>query len=127
MGEPVRVIALDSLDLPVAHVLKIDVEGMEADVLAGAKALIARCRPVLYLENDRRKKSAALIGLLDALGYACWWHMPPLFNPENFAGSQENIFPGIVSVNLLCLPKERPAVMEGFRKVSGPRDWYDQS
>ncbi|HQT47452.1 MAG TPA: FkbM family methyltransferase [Acidocella sp.] len=126
-GEHVRVTALDSLDLPVAHVLKIDVEGMEADVLAGARGLIARCRPVLYLENDRREKSAALIELLEALGYACWWHTPPLFNPGNFTGRQENVFPGIVSVNLLCLPKERPAVMEGFRKVSGPQDWFNNA
>ena len=122
-GESVPVITLDSLALPVVHIVKIDVEGMEADVLAGARQLIARHRPVLYLENDRREKSAALIRQLDKLGYECWWHTPPMFNPDNAAGRQENVFPGILSLNLVCLPKERPMVMDGFRKVAGPDDW----
>ena len=124
-GEEVPVTPLDALDLPAVHVLKIDVEGMEAEVLAGARALIARHRPILYLENDRREKSPSLIRLLDELGYTCWWHTPPLFNPDNIAGRQENIFPGIVSINLLCLPKDTAMVMQGFRKVAGPDDWFD--
>ena len=44
----VDVIALDDLwpDLSESvAILKIDVEGMEADVLAGAEALIQACRP----------------------------------------------------------------------------------
>ena len=40
--------------------MKIDVEGMEGEVLAGASSTIARFRPQLYVENDRREKSAAL-------------------------------------------------------------------
>jgi FkbM family methyltransferase len=124
-GESVAVIPLDSLNLPAVHVLKIDVEGMEAEVLAGARQLLAHHRPILYLENDRRDKSAALINLLDELGYDCWWHTPPLFNPDNVAGQQENIFPGTVSINLLCLPKETTLVVDGFRKVTGPNDWFD--
>ncbi len=33
--------------------IKIDVEGAELDVLKGGAALIARSRPLLYVENDR--------------------------------------------------------------------------
>jgi FkbM family methyltransferase len=121
-GEAVPVTPLDSFNLPALHVLKIDVEGMEAEVLGGARRLIAQHRPMMYLENDRKEKSAALFRLVDELGYNCWWHMPPLFNPDNFYQNQENIFPGTVSVNILCLPKESPVVVEGFRKVSGPDD-----
>jgi FkbM family methyltransferase len=124
-GEDVPVIPLDSLVLPAVHVLKIDVEGMEAEVLAGARQLIAHHRPILYLENDQREKSPALIRLLGELGYVCWWHTPPLFNPDNFARQLENIFPGIVSINLLCLPSESTMVIQGFRKVAGPNDWFD--
>jgi len=125
MGEEVAVILLDSLTLPAVHVLKIDVEGIEAEVLAGARQLIARHRPILYLENDRREKSPALIRLLGELGYACWWHTPALFNPDNFAQCRENIFPGTVSVNLLCLPSDSAMVIQGFRKVAGPDDWFN--
>ncbi len=39
-GELVRLVTLDSFDLPACHLLKIDVEGMEAEVVAGAGATI---------------------------------------------------------------------------------------
>lgn len=91
----------DKIDL-----LKIDVEGMEFDVLKGAAGLIARCHPILYLENDRPPKAQALVSHLDSLGYTCYWHCPPLYSPGNFAGVAENIFYGILSFNLLCVPPQ---------------------
>ena len=44
--------------------VKVDVEGMEASVLWGARATIARCRPVLYLENQCRNTTADLVATL---------------------------------------------------------------
>jgi FkbM family methyltransferase len=46
----VRAITLDSLALPRVDVIKIDVEGMEADVLRGASRLIDTHRPVVVAE-----------------------------------------------------------------------------
>ena len=60
-GEPVGVISIDSLQLPACHLIKIDVEGQEQSVIAGAAKTIARLRPTLYVENDRRHHSADLI------------------------------------------------------------------
>ena len=54
-------------------------------------------------ENDRLEKSKDLIELIWSLNYRIYWHLPPLFNPDNFAGDTENIYPGIVSVNMLRL------------------------
>ena len=123
-GEDVPVIALDSLNLPSLHMLKIDVEGMEADVLSGARGLIARHRPFMYVENDRKEKSEGLITLIGELGYDMWWHTPYLFNPDNFNKAGNNIFGTIVSVNLVCIPKESTSKLKGFLKVSGPADWW---
>lgn len=59
----VESIAIDSLNLARLDLLKIDVEGMEAEALAGAKDTIARCRPVLFVEvikSDRELIEQAL-------------------------------------------------------------------
>ncbi|MCA1323386.1 FkbM family methyltransferase [Herbaspirillum sp. alder98] len=123
-GEPVPVVALDALELPSLKLLKIDVEGMEHEVLSGARQLIMQHRPLLYVENDRREKSAALITLIDALGYEMVWHLPRLYNENNFAGNPDNVFANIVSANLLCVPKEAGMTLNGFQKVTGPDDWW---
>jgi FkbM family methyltransferase len=125
-GRRVRRVALDDyLDAPSVALIKVDVEGMESEVLAGAAELIARDRPLLYLENDRTERSAALIAQLFGLEYRLFWHLPPLFNPGNYRGDPENVFPGIVSVNMLGVPRERDAELIGFREVLDPNDRWN--
>lgn len=104
--ETVPAITLDSLGakLDRLDVLKIDVEGFEREVLLGGANAIRQFGPIIYCENDRVAKSDALIRTLEEFGYTVYWHHPPLFNPDNFNGVTENDYPGIVSVNMLCLP-----------------------
>jgi FkbM family methyltransferase len=64
----VRLVTLDSLRLPRLDLLKIDVEGMELDVLEGAKAAIERFRPVVMVEQIKVSGSA-LAEVLGAHGY----------------------------------------------------------
>lgn len=111
------------------RLLKIDVEGMEADVLEGARATLARLRPALYVENDRVERSRELLLLLDALGYACWWFLPSFHNPGNFRGRAEPLYPpgflddgtqvrvAGMGINLFCLPKEAGARLAGLKPV----------
>ena len=106
VGEPVPLVTIDSLALERCDFMKIDVEGMELDVLVSAAETLRRFRPRLYIENDRVEKSPALIEHLFALDYRLYWHTPFLYRPDNFFGDQENIFPGIVSDNVLALPRE---------------------
>jgi FkbM family methyltransferase len=122
-GEEVPLWRLDSLALAAPRLVKVDVEGMESDVLAGARETIAQFRPLLYVENDRRPRSEALITQISEFGYEMWWHVPPLYNPDNFAKNGHNEFRGIVSANLLCIPKETPVAITGLRQVSGPNEW----
>lgn len=104
--EEVPVVTLDALKLLRCRLLKIDVEGMEADVLAGATDTVARCRPLLYVENDRTEKAEALVAAMTALGYALYWHTPPLFLPDNFRQNAENVFGNILSFNVFGVPAE---------------------
>jgi FkbM family methyltransferase len=64
----IRTVTVDSLDLARLDLLKIDVEGMELEALAGAGASLARCRPVVIVESlksDARK----LREILEKQGY----------------------------------------------------------
>ncbi|MBV9567006.1 MAG: FkbM family methyltransferase [Hyphomicrobiales bacterium] len=122
-SEPVDIVPVDALGLGRCDLMKIDVEGMEGEVVAGAGATIARFRPMLYVENDRREKSAALIEQLLSLGYELFWHLPSLFNPQNFFGQAANVFEGIVSINMLGVPREAKHNVSGFHRVGDPEDW----
>jgi hypothetical protein len=91
---------------------------MEQAVLEGAAQTIARCVPVLYVENDRRDRAADLVRTIDSLGYAMYWHAPPLFNPQNFRRNGTNVFGNTVSINMLCVHQSVRQNLEGFRPVT---------
>lgn len=122
-GEPVPVVPLDALGLDSCALIKIDVEGMELDALTGAEGLIAATRPALYLENDRREKSPAVLSWLFEHGYRAWWHLPPLFNPDNHRGVTENVFGAIRSINVLALPREAGRE-PGLSEIVAADDWH---
>ncbi|MEO5373380.1 MAG: FkbM family methyltransferase [Alphaproteobacteria bacterium] len=103
-GDRVPVLTIDELGLPACHLIKIDVQGMERDVLTGAVHTIERYRPILYVENDRRENSPALLQQVFDLGYRAYWHRPALFNPNNYLLNPENIFGNLCAINVLCLP-----------------------
>ncbi|HWA45041.1 MAG TPA: FkbM family methyltransferase [Hypericibacter adhaerens] len=121
-GEPVPIETIDGFSLASCRMIKADVQGMEADVLAGAEATIKRCRPILYVENEHREASAALIRQIQNYGYRLWGHLPPLFNPSNKAGDEENLYPGVAAYNMLCVPQE-VTVKVDLKEIRHPEDW----
>jgi len=135
-GEVIPVIPLDTIPGPF-HFIKIDVEGMELDVLKGAVETLKRDKPILYIENDRPDKSEELIKWLLAANYRLWWHLPPAFNPKNFRKSLENVFDlnmlgqnqQLVSGNMFCVPASMSAQITGLpeitQPVGGPNDFVN--
>lgn len=120
-GAPVPLVTLDQMFMgQQLRLIKVDVEGMEQDVLEGASRLLSDLRPMLYVENDRRERSAALIRTIQSFGYTCYWHLPFLYNPDNWFGESENLFTGTVSVNMLCLPSEAPSNITGLMRADDP-------
>ncbi|OQB10055.1 MAG: hypothetical protein BWY21_00539 [Parcubacteria group bacterium ADurb.Bin216] len=99
----VEVETLDSQELENVKFIKIDVEGFEAEVLRGGRETILRDKPVMYIEDDRDDKRAALYAELKSLGYEWEDHNPPLYRADNFAGLQKNIWDKeYVSHNIIC-------------------------
>jgi FkbM family methyltransferase len=119
-GDRVAVVTLDQFQLSKCRLLKVDVEGMEVEVLRGATQTIGRLRPFLYVENDRPEQSNALIQFIDSLGYDMYWHRPRLFNPDNYLKNPENVFGTIVSINMFCVPRGADVALQGFPKVKIP-------
>ena len=70
------------------------------------------------MSNDRPAKSDELLSLIWSMDYRTFWHIPRLFNPNNFFAEPENIYSNLASFNLLCLPKETTPPMKGFREIT---------
>jgi FkbM family methyltransferase len=113
----VEVRALDDLGIDSADFIKIDVEGMEREVLLGARRLIQKHRPVLYVEDDRESKSRELRTELGGMGYELFEHRPFLFDPDNFNGVAIDDYPDYVSMNLLAIPIERRDLLERAERL----------
>ncbi len=130
-GQNIPLQTIDGLQLKTLSLIKLDVEGMELQVLKGARDTINELQPYLYLENDREHLSPALIDYIEGLGYTSYWHVIPIFNERNYFGVQQNLFNKISSINMLCIPSSSTFEPAGLPRVTGPHaDWrkaLDQS
>jgi len=66
---------LDDLGLQDVGFVKIDVEGHEREVIAGAQATIARCRPTIVVEIEERHTGRPIaddLAAIGALGYEAY-------------------------------------------------------
>jgi FkbM family methyltransferase len=89
LGGPIEMAPLDTLIPGAVDFVKIDVEGMEMDVLAGAAEVIERERPALFIEVLDRTVGPFL-AWADAKGYRI-----------------EKVFPDKTHCNYLLRPRER--------------------
>lgn len=132
-GDTARMITLDSLELGRIRLMKIDVEGMEREVILGAKHTIARCHPILFVENNIEERSAHLLQALSDLDYRLYWHFAPYYNEGNFFGNSFNFLEAVErpEINILALPatlQEAPPNLEPVSSVSDSwREAYDRA
>lgn len=101
----VSVGVLDSFEFDGIGFMKIDVEGFEEKVLRGGTKTIERCRPIMYIEDDRMELSDSLRRYIRGLGYTIEEHQPPLYRENNFFGYKKNVWDrNYASHNLICRP-----------------------
>lgn len=120
------IMRIDDLKLPSCRLIKGDVEGMEADVVKGARETIARCRPILYLENNG-DNSQAIAPVLEEIGYRAFWSLGPYYTPDNFNGSKVNLWPKVMpSANLVAVHKDSNEALDNLfmrlPEFTGPED-----
>jgi FkbM family methyltransferase len=92
----IPIVALDDMHFQSAvGMIKIDVEGMELDVLNGAKALLRRDRPLVYVECLTEKEFWAVGKLLESQGYSHWdtFNVSPthLFRPGETLSTDDRL------------------------------------
>lgn len=122
-GAEVAVRTIDSLKLEGCAVLKIDVEGMELDVLRGAQRTIGP-QTVVYLENSPYEPfgslaaSHDLLGHLLEAGFAVFWHTPRFIARRAVPPGTPDLFANGGSFNVLAVP---PGIMSGERWARAPK------
>jgi FkbM family methyltransferase len=122
-GDLIQVVTIDSLKLNRCNLIKVDVEGMEENVLLGAKQTINQFRPILFVENNKPEKSENLIQLLLDLKYSCWWVFTEYLNRMDVQGVMFKPGEGFKpDFNLLCLPAEGKNRVTGFTAVLDAND-----
>jgi FkbM family methyltransferase len=113
-SESVTTIKLDTFrpvtQLPSIDLLKIDAEQHEIAVLNGAAGLIARHRPIIFVENNNPQYGDELIRYIQNINYVPYWFCSARYQPDNFNRVGINI-PG-ADANMACFPNERGLVAE---------------
>jgi FkbM family methyltransferase len=99
---------LDSLTLVrMPSLIKIDVEGMEIDVLKGATLTIEKSRPFIFAEVNSVANGLKLLDWAREVGYICLGCSHAAFNPGNFLGDSENFLGSARECGLLMIADER--------------------
>jgi FkbM family methyltransferase len=94
--ERIETVRIDDLGLTDVRLIKIDTEGMEHKVFAGAASTLERSRPVLFFEYTKTDFAWVKTFLRD-LGYRCYYAQRP---------------------NVIAIPGEFPNVeLEGVKPV----------
>lgn len=106
------VMTLDALGLVRCDFLKIDAEGSEHAVLAGARRALERSRPLLCVECDRPDTAGALVDPLLQAGYRLWRFRGANMRTPNPKGASLDGHGRISVLMLLAVPVERLARMD---------------
>jgi FkbM family methyltransferase len=94
--DSIQLVSLDQMQWPYPiRMIKVDVEGMESDVIKGAQQLIQRDKPALYVESQTVEDFELLSNQLNALGYlyCATFNATPthVFQHESFISMSDDV------------------------------------
>ncbi len=111
-GIKVNVQPLDNIQYPRrVNFIKMDVEGMEEQILKGGAQLLKNHRPAVYCENDRAMKYMGVLQKFWEYNYKVYWHLAPYItrfrdNYRNHDLAFQDPDIGLKAINIICLPAE---------------------
>lgn len=106
-GADCRTAPIDMLGLPQIDFVKIDVEGMELEVLYGMRGTLAGAKPYLLIEMQDPTQYSRIYDYLKGFNYYMYWMPVATFNENNHKKNSENVFGNQHGViNWLCSAKE---------------------
>ncbi|MBK6004586.1 FkbM family methyltransferase [Ramlibacter ginsenosidimutans] len=117
--ERVAIRPLDSFAFEQLDLIKIDAEGMEPDVIAGAGQTLARHRPVIFAECNDLEGGAQVLRAFQDLDCAVLGSVEPAYNPANFLNNAHNVFGEAGEAALLAVPRERLPVLHAHGSLQG--------
>ncbi|KQT16169.1 hypothetical protein ASG40_18185 [Methylobacterium sp. Leaf399] len=90
--------------------IKLDVEGLEADVLRADEDFVRSGQSAIWLECNESIASLQLADMLLSWNLPVHYFAFPAFNPDNFRGAAEAIFPMAYESGLLVSPRNPPVL-----------------
>jgi FkbM family methyltransferase len=107
-SDRVALITVDDLNLTRCNLIKVDTEGFEDRVIAGARRTIETLRPALYVEVHDREKLRRLVTILRPQGYQLALHHTHYYRATNPQAEGAQIFtPTAGGSALVALPADR--------------------
>jgi FkbM family methyltransferase len=111
---PVRGVTLAELrdEHGAFNLVKLDIEGMELEALKGDAEFLARGSTTLWIEANEDIRSLEVAEMLLSLNLELFYFAFPAFNPHNFNGNHEPVFPFAFEAGLLAAPATPPSLTE---------------
>jgi len=103
----VDITTIDSLELKSCSFIKVDVEGMEKEVLAGGQKTIQQFKPFVYAECNSADDAWPVAQLMREFGYKIYLYSEIAFNCDNYRNNPVNIFNDARELALVCVPSAR--------------------
>ena len=103
-GTQIALNTLDSFNLKDCRLLKIDVEGMEWNVLKGASRTINKTKPYIYFECNNATDAWPAIEYLKNINYKTYAYSFTAFNKDNYRKKEINNFLQNSEIGILGVP-----------------------
>jgi FkbM family methyltransferase len=97
--------------------IKLDIEGMEQEVLLGEQALLETKQTTVWVEANATSASLSLAEMFLEWNVDLYYFAFPSFNPNNYSGSREPIFTFAYEAGLLASPRATPVLSSELQEA----------